>query len=351
MLFIKKKIVLVLIGTANCIKKQSVKYLISSGASKKVIKAEHLKQSVESVQLMQNYEFIIKYIEVLIFMLLIVVFLGLIINLVEKYNKLVLANSEVDTLAGVGGEGEEEEEPVNNIILKIIILLLIILFFLVPLLSPKRNQKQIYTENVPISNFIFMTRRQKKIMFNLMPGSKLEISFLYKQKGQKALNFCYSFKKAEIGETKNLKGEDLALIFQINILERFLLPKQKTTTVYNAIKLNLKNENEEEVIYKHFLTPRLAGLAIPSEKSIEGTYSCRCEDVEKKIYYYKIEGFSIPLEQNRADILMNELIPEEGTSLNISGAIEGITYDFGLEYIGKTLKSKKKIISLIETIE
>nr|AYC63940.1 hypothetical protein [Flabellia petiolata] len=119
-----------------------------------------------------------------------------------------------------------------------------------------------------------MTRRKEKIMFALMRGSKLEISFLYKQKGQKALNFCYSFKKVEvvetkrvkkveIGETQTIKGTDLALIFQINILERFLLPKQKITTVYNGIKLILKNENEEEVVYKHFLTPKLAGLAVP----------------------------------------------------------------------------------------
>lgn len=243
---------------------------------------------------------------------------------------------------------KDDSDDINNIVGFFgIALLLISLFYLLSLLIKKFIEK----------SKISMSRLNKNIKFNLKKNVKIEINFVYTVKNGRlqSFNLCYRIEKVEIAgktvEEKEIPAEALAVLFQKNILERFLLRLQTKNTFYSVINLILKNEMIEQN-YKHYLIPKLYGTATENVNNIRGVYSCKCIDETGKKIVYKLYDISIAPAENRADIFMNNLIPPANTTFKINGEEKGVQYNLELVFCGKKLSSTVQgTPELIEIIE
>lgn len=189
-----------------------------------------------------------------------------------------------------------------------------------------------------------MTRLNKLFFFQLDTSSRFEVSFAYQEQGSTKKNYyrlCYEISELvdpEIGEIQNINGFDFATCLKKEILEKLILKHQLSTIVYSEMNLKVQNTNGVQSYLLPF-APVLKGLSESGSEYETGTYKCTCKTSADRSFAFEIFGFSIPRGDLKADIFMNELIPEVGQTKEFVINSNNKKYTFKAFFVGKTLNA------------
>lgn len=167
-----------------------------------------------------------------------------------------------------------------------------------------------------------MSRLNEVQTFLLEKGLIIEIRFNYRQKLDNKkrynLSFCYEVKEI-VAKVQNMEIQaiDLAKFFKDSILLDVILKNQISVIVYDSMLLRVQDGDEIKSFFYPF-TPQLRGYSETSGEFLQGFYYCRFGLNSVKRLTSRLLGFCMARNALSSDIFMNQLVNENGKTIDFS---------------------------------